>query len=521
MKADPDILLHTEKVRKMLTRTTSRQARSAIGQFHTPAAIACFMASLFEKTRNEARILDAGAGAGGLFSALVSDLCSRPKHPKKIEVVAYENDKGLIPYLADTMELCRKACERVNVHFAGVVLNEDFIPAALGELDDRFFARKGKRFTHAILNPPYKKISSATRTRKLLDAAGLRTSNLYAAFVWLSAQLLMPGGELVAITPRSFCNGPYFKPFRKALLAIVSLSRFHLFKSRKEAFAEDAVLQENVIFYGVSSEAPPDLVKISVSQGTDFNRAVSRGMPFAQVVVPGDPDKFIHLIEDDAGKQVIDRLSRFSSTLRELGLEVSTGRVVDFRARKYLRQQAESGTAPLIYPCHFRQGFIHWPSPNGKKPNAIVSSEETRDLLVKQGCYVLAKRFSAKEERRRVVAAVYDPGRINAELVGFENHLNYFHTKGQGLLINLAKGLALFLNSTLFDCYFRLFSGHTQVNAADLQKMGYPSRAQLLRLGKRVQECLPDQAEIDEILEQECEKNDPSERLGQDEKENP
>jgi adenine-specific DNA-methyltransferase len=181
--------------------------------------------------------------------------------------------------------------------------------------------------------------------------------------------------------------------------------------------------------------------------------------------------------------------------------------VVDYRAREDLRLQPEEGTAPLVYPCHFQDGFVCWPTESGKKPNAIVSYEHTQNLLITAGYYVLTKRFTSKEERRRVVAAIYDPQKVEAPLVGFENHLNYFHAKGKGLLQNLAKGLALYLNSSLFDRYFRLFSGHTQVNATDLRKMKYPSKEQLLRLGVHVKQRMPDQETVDMIILEECESN--------------
>lgn len=67
--------------------------------------------------------------------------------------------------------------------------------------------------THAILNPPYRKIATRSRERILLNSLGMETSNLYAAFVWLAFRRLAEGGELAAITPRSFCNGPYFRQF--------------------------------------------------------------------------------------------------------------------------------------------------------------------------------------------------------------------------------------------------------------------------------------------------------------------
>ena len=102
------------------------------------------------------------------------------------------------------------------------------------------------------------------------------------------------------------------------------------------------------------------------------------------------------------------------------------------------------------------------------------------------------------------MAAIYDPTRIDAPLVGFENHLNYFHKQGKGLAADLAKGLAVYLNSTIVDQYFRLFSGHTQVNATDLRKMPYPTYEQLLRLGAGVNKTMPNQETIDTIVEKEC-----------------
>ncbi|HNS22254.1 MAG TPA: Eco57I restriction-modification methylase domain-containing protein [Sedimentisphaerales bacterium] len=465
------------------------------------------MASLFEKDAEAVRILDPGAGTGTLFAALTEHLVSKPHRPTSIEVVAYETDRDITSHLETTMGLCRELCAQADVAFQGAVRCEDFVSAAVAQVRDNLFSPMRDSYTHVILNPPYKKINGATPTRRMLSSAGMETSNLYSAFVWLAAHLMQPGGEIVAITPRSFCNGPYFRRFRKALLGLVDLRHIHTFESRKEAFADDCVLQENVIFHGVRNEPQRPTVRISVSRGPVFGKTPARDTPFRDVVLPDDPDAFIHLIEEDEGKQVMDRMSRFTATLADLDLEVSTGRVVDFRARSFLRQDPEAGTAPLVYPCHFESGFVRWPNPSAKKPNAIVCSEQTQDLFVPAGYYVLTKRFTAKEEPRRIVGVVYDPSRIDAPLVGFENHLNYFHSRNRGLPTDLARGLAVFLNSSLLDRYFRLFSGHTQVNATDLRKMRYPSREQMIRLGREMKTSLPDQERIDAAMQEVHAKN--------------
>lgn len=496
-----------DALRQSLNGSICRSERSKIGQFLTPSAIARFMGSLFENKIEEVRILDPGAGTGILFAATVESLTSRQDHPKTIEVVAYENDKQLFPYLKDTMERCDLACSTADISFRGTILSEDFVSAGVVETDGGLLAGPAKTFTHAILNPPYKKINGKSCTRKMLDAAGMEVSNLYAAFVWLASRMLIPGGELVAITPRSFCNGPYFRRFRVSLLELIALRRIHVFESRKKAFGDDGVLQENVIFHGVRAGRKQKDVNVSFSEGNDFVHISPRRVPYQNIVLPRDRDAFLHIALRDADDRIMEQMEMFRTPLAELGIEVSTGRVVDFRAREYLRPMPENRTVPLVYPCHFEEGFVRWPVESGKKPNAIISSGRTQGLLVTSGYYVLTKRFSAKEERRRVVAAICDPSRLDAPMIGFENHLNYYHAKGSSLPPNLAKGLAVYLNSSLFDHYFRLFSGHTQVNATDLRKIRYPSREQLMRLGRRIKQRLPEQDKLDVILKEVCEQD--------------
>jgi len=497
-----------DHVRKSFNSNTSRTDRSQIGQFLTPAAIAHFMSSMFATGVQQVRILDPGAGAGVLFATCVETLVERETRPLSIEVVVYETDRGILPYLEETMKRCESLCKSAGVAFQGIIKFEDFVLSAITETEESLFSLPSRRFTHVILNPPYKKINRQTAMSRMLYSAGIEVANLYAVFVWLSMRLLEPGGLMVAITPRSFCNGPYFKKFRIAFLRMMSLKRIHVFVSRKKAFGDDDVLQENVIYHAVRGLQKPKSVIISASEGIDFGNARILSVPYNHVVHPGDRDAFIHLGVDDADLNVMKRMECFVSSLSKLKLNVSTGRTVDFRAREHLRQSPQQGTAPLIYPCHFQYGFINWPVESGKKPNAIVLSPETSDLFVEAGYYVLTKRFSSKEQERRVMAAIYDPSRVNAPFISFENHLNYFHRQGRGLLADLAKGLALYLNSTIVDRYFRLFSGHTQVNATDLRKIPYPTYEQLLRLGAYVKEAMPDQETIDAVLEKECENRD-------------
>ena len=479
-----------------------KKKKNHLGQFFTPAPIAEFMAQMFRISEASVHLLDAGAGIGSLSAAFVDYVCTQKQVPKKFSITAYEIDASLTPFLENTLKACRSKCEQKGIHFSYKVINEDFVKAATSALRQDLFSPQVEKFNYAILNPPYKKIQSASEHRKLLRRLGIETSNLYTAFLAITKKLLTEEGQLVAITPRSFCNGPYFKAFRNDFLEEMALKRIHIFESRKRAFSDDGVLQENIIFHAIKSKATPSNIAIS-SHSSPGDPLFWRDVEYDQVIHPEDPDKFIHIITDEMDHQISEKMRYFQSTLEELGISVSTGRVVDFRANKFLKQVPDKKTVPLIYPMHFQQGFVEWPPKNSKKPHAIISSEESKNLLVPSGTYVLVRRFSSKEEKRRIVAAIYDPERIKSETVGFENHLNYFHCNGKGLPAHLAKGLAVFLNSMMVDAYFRLFNGHTQVNATDLRSLKYPSREKLESLGAKIKDRLPDVDALDDLIEQE------------------
>ena len=113
----------------------------------------------------------------------------------------------------------------------------------------------------------------------------------------------------------------------------------------------------------------------------------------------------------------------------------------------------------------------------------------------------MVRRFSSKEEPRRIVASVVRPDKFpDAEMLGFENHLNVFHEDKHGLPEALAYGLAVFLNTTAVDENFRRFNGHTQVNATDLRLMKYPDRRTLIALGEWAHADRPlSQSRMDEL----------------------
>lgn len=490
-------------IRLDASRKLDPESRAKHGQFLTPLPVARLMASMLEAQPEDVRLLDAGAGVGTLFTAAVSALCQRSPPPKSIRVTAYEIDLILSEYLPDAFGLCRMICEAAGVRFGSELVTRDFLVCAAERADGELFGTRRDGYTAAILNPPYRKINTDSLHRQVLRRIGCETSNLYAGFLAAAIRQLAPRGELVAITPRSFCNGSYFRSFREAFLRDMAIRRLHVFESRQQAFRDDNVLQENVIVRAVKGGDRAVRVFVTSGTGPEDDMPLSREVEYERVVRPGDPQSFIHIATDDVQRRVADRIGLLSTTLAELRLKVSTGPVVDFRVRQHLRESPGQGTAPLIWPTHLTAGGVVWPKTGTKKPNAIVKCSETDGWLVPNEPYVLVKRFTAKEERRRVVAVVSEPHRLPAEVVGFENHLNYFHHGRRGLAIDLARGLAVYLNSTLVDEYFRQFNGHTQVNATDLRNLRYPTEAQLLSLGREAAGSELAQGDMDALVDRE------------------
>lgn len=478
--------LAIDQVRREASKLLDSKRRSELGQYMTPSPIAEFMASLFSY-HGPAKLLDAGAGVGSLTSAFFDQAL---REETSVDAETWEIDSTLVGYLKNTLD---EYMQLGQGKIKACVHTSDFIE------DATFSIQLGddNRYTHAILNPPYKKISTNSKHRKLLRMAGIETVNLYTAFVALTVLLMEKGGEIVAIIPRSFCNGSYYRPFRNLILQTCSIRQLHLFESRNKAFQDDEVLQENVIIHLVKGE-PQRAVIVSTSHDAKFLDYQQTMFEAAEIVKPNDLEQFIH-IPTTTGQTNVPKLC--THTLRDIGLEVCTGPVVDFRLKEYWRNEPGHDAAPLLYPHHFSDGTLCWPKSH-KKPNALQLTSDVSKWLMPRGHYVLVKRFSSKEERRRLVAYHLPCEALDAAYIGFENHWNVFHIGKHGMDEDSARGLTTFLNSTVLDEHFRVFSGHTQVNATDLRNMRYPNREQLQKLGRRAKGQPNDQVTIDRLLEE-------------------
>jgi len=472
---------------------SSAGERRRKGQVFTPPAVARFMARLLRPPGAAFRLLDPGAGVGILAAAA----CERLLHlrsPRRVEIHVFEDDSQLVPLLEMNLKHCVGALETAG-HRAKFWLHpKDFVlGVATGAQRGLFDEATLPSFDAAIMNPPYFKIGRDSPYAQTRSDVVHGQPNIYALFMAQAADLLRPGGELVAITPRSFCNGLYFREFRRWYFERMGLERVHLFESRKETFG--GVLQESVITAANRLGTAPRKVTVSAGLARDLtNLGNGVRLPARDVLDDSSGDMVVRIPASPEDGAVVELVDSWPHRFHELGLRISTGPVVLFRARRFARRGLTKRSVPLISVHNVRQFETIWPLEKNGKPDAFEVTADSLRLLVPCGNYVLIRRFSAKEERRRLVASALLTGDLPGEHWALENHLNYVYHAHRELSREQAVGVSAVFNSILFDRYFRVFSGNTQVNATEVRTMRFPDLSVLGTIGRQLRRyrSLPD-----------------------------
>jgi len=461
-----------DALNKRLESESDRSGRAVMGQFTTPSEAASSIVEILDLTdASQYRIVDAGAGAGALMLSLVAQAIETGVTARLV-IDMVERDDAALRLLDEAVGVARAAGELHGVELDLNIIDADFLDVG---------AWVQRPYDIAVMNPPYSKLGQHAAARTMVHRnTGVECPNLYAAFMATALIVLVDGGQLAAITPRSFANGRYFLPLRRFLAGGSAFRHVVLFDRRDRIFRSSSVLQETVIFR-LDKSATPDAHGVVVETRVDHQTPAHdiHEVPQSMIVSLEDPDRFINLPGNTEVMAVAARVRSYNETLGSLGLSVSTGPVVGFRATEYLTTAEDPAAVPLIYPNNVQPEGVCWPVKRAKAQGYVRTAESARRLFP-NGHYVVVKRFTSKEERRRVVAAVYEP--IDGfEEVAFENHVNVIHCNREPIPRGVAEEIADYLNSDDVDVYFRMFSGNTQVNATDLRRLHVPLTAPLSR----------------------------------------
>lgn len=458
-----------------------KKERKKYGQFFTSMETARYMASMFVIPENQEAIsvLDAGAGSGILSCAMIERL-DEIEEIKEIELTCYETDENVLPLLKENLSIMKmQSCKHININ----IITDNYITSQYLDFNHMLGGNwNPPKYDLVIGNPPYMKIPKDAPEAVAMPDVCYGAPNMYFIFAAMGLFNLKDESEMVYIIPRSWTSGAYFKRFREYFLLEGKLLHIHLFGSRNKVFDKEDVLQETIIVKVKKTSVKPNVVTItSTNSNKDFANCKSLIVPY-DLVVSGD-ELYVYLVTNEEEVKVLDKLQKWNKTLPELGLRMKTGLTVDFRNRDVLRNEEEEGAIPLFYSQHIKQGEVQFPI---QKENEYIVTEQ-KGLIQENRNYLFVKRFTAKEEPRRLQCGVYLAKRFpQYQKISTQNKINFI----DGLLTEMSEclvyGLYVLFNSTIYDEYYRILNGSTQVNSTEINAMPVPELDIIQEMGRKI-----------------------------------
>ena len=445
--------------------------RKKIGQFFTSRETARFMAGLFSVPKKEhLDILDPGTGSAILTAALMERL-QQESSVKSVSLICYETEPAILGLLKDNLEYI-KSVVRFDLDYT--IITDNYITSQQLPLAFADFV---------IGNPPYLKVNRLAEEAQAMSHVVYGAPNLYFLFASRSIENLRDKGELVYIIPRSWTSGAYFKAFRNFLFKKTTIEHIHLFISRDKVFEQEAVLQETMIIklkkeIGTANE----IVISSTETNNDFNNIQEITVP-KKLVIGNDDNQYVYLVTNKEEVNVLKRLSVFHNTLPSLDMKMKTGLTVDFREREHLMDEPANDNVPMFFAQHLKDGRITFPI--GKHGEYIDTRKS--GLLQDNINYLFVKRFTSKEESRRLQSSIYLQDDFPTyKQISTQNKLNFITRNKKSLTKQMVYGLYCLFNSTLYDKYYRILNGSTQVNSTEVNTMPMPTLDGIVYLGQRL-----------------------------------
>ena len=458
-----------------------KKERKKYGQFFTSVETARYMAELFiiPTQKQVLTLLDAGAGSGILSCAIVERLEKFPGI-KCIEITCYETDANVLPLLRNNLSYIQEfSSKSITVK----LITENYITSQYLDFNHMLGGNwNPPKYDFVIGNPPYMKISKNAPEATAMPLVCYGAPNLYFIFASMGLFNLKDNGEMVYIIPRSWTSGVYFKKFREYLLSEGKIFHIHLFGSRNKVFDKEDVLQETIIIKIKKTTIKPEQITItSTNTNKDFQNLNILKVPYDLVVFGSE--LYVYLITNEREVKVLQKLHKWNNTLPDIGIRMKTGLTVDFRNRDILRDEDEDGAIPLFYSQHIKQGTVQFPI---KKEHEYIVTQQ-KGLIQENRNYLFVKRFTAKEEARRLQCGVYLAKKFpQYSKISTQNKINFVDGLFNELSECMVYGLYVLFNSTLYDEYYRILNGSTQVNSTEINSMPVPELEIIQEMGRKI-----------------------------------
>ncbi len=350
-----------------------------------------------------------------------------------------------------------------------------------------------ERFDLVIGNPPYGRVTLSRDLRARYQRGLYGHANLYGVFTDLAIRWTRPGRVIAYVTPTSFLGGEYSKALRRLLAAEAPPVAIDLVAARHGVFAD--VLQETLLAtyrrHGQPGVAPVHLL-VADERGATI-------LPAGSFTLPDEAAAPWLLPRNAEQVPLIARLRAMPHRLRDYGYRVSTGPLVWNRHKPQLRGQHEPGAYPLIWAESVTPDgrFVFRYGKRNHQPYFRPAPGD--DWLITATPCVLVQRTTAKEQRRRLIAAALPAEFIREHgAVVIENHLNMVRPTVARPALSPA-ALAALLNSTIVDEAFRCINGSVAVSAFELAALPLPAPAELAPIETLLRDGVP-RAAIDRAI---------------------
>lgn len=466
-----------------------KEERKKIGQFFTSKETAIYMASLFNiGDQKEVRVLDPGAGSGILVAALV-DRIQHVDTIKTLNITCFENNSCILPLLRLNMNHLQEQ-SKIKINFQ--IIDDNYILSQKNAYNNSQAFNQpcdSQKYDWVIGNPPYLKIPKDAPEALAMPNVCYGAPNLYFLFASMSVFNLMNGGEMVYIIPRSWTSGAYFKRFREYALSNARITHIHLFVSRDKVFDNEQVLQETIIIKFVkTSQLQESLMITSSASNQDFENSLTLTVPYDTAI--SGSNLYVYLVTTEEEVLALRKLNKFQYNLEDIGLKMKTGLTVDFRNRELLRTAPGDHIVPLFYSQHIQDGHVVFPI--GKDFEYMTDAQV--GMIQKNKNYLFVKRFTAKEEKRRLQCGIYLSDRLpDYQFISTQNKINFIDAVDKSCMCeDLVFGLYAIFNSSIYDLYYRILNGSTQVNSTEVNTMPVPPKETLITLGGKLKrkQCL-------------------------------
>jgi adenine-specific DNA-methyltransferase len=337
-------------------------------------------------------------------------------------------------------------------------------------------------FDLVIGNPPYRRVTLSPELRAQYSDSLYGHANLYGVFTELALRLVRVDGLVAYVTPTSFLAGQYFKRLRDLLGHEAPPVAVDFIAQRKGVF--DGVLQEALL---ATYRRKGQLQPVPVSLVTPVDEGTARVATVADISLPNSADRPWLIPRSVEQVTLVELMAEMPHRLADWGYSVSTGPLVWNRHKSQLRLQAGPGCLPLVWAESVTPDgrFVLRAIKQNHKP-FFKPADRDNWLIVQRSC-VLLQRTTAKEQARRLIAAVL-PQQLLRSYGGVvvENHLNMVVPMQSPPAVKL-RTLAAFLNSTVADQAFRCVSGSVAVSAYELEALPLPPPESLRHLDETVQ----------------------------------